>query len=54
MLDAILAAARAKFPGKDWAAVEGHLRKAWNAVAHDAPWEAVRGEARRTWEAARK
>ncbi len=52
MLQAILLAARIKFPGREWSAVENHLRKAWNAVAHEEPWEAVRGEVKRAWEAA--
>ena len=53
MLGAILHAARDKFAGHDWAAVEEHIRKAWNALAHDQPWEVVRGAARRVWESAR-
>ena len=50
MLEAILRAAREKFPGQDWSMVEGHVRKAWNAMAHDAPWEDVREPASRTWQ----
>ena len=53
MLEAILHAARDKFPGQEWTFVEGHIRKAWNALAHDQPWEVVRGAARRVWESAR-
>ena len=53
MLEAILQAARDKFPGQEWTFVEGHIRKAWNALAHDQPWEVVRGAARRVWESAR-
>lgn len=52
MLGEILKAARARFPTYDWASVEEHIHKAWNAVAHDAPWEAVRNHARRVWERA--
>ena len=48
---AILHAARAKFPGHDWASVEDHIRKAWNAMAHEAPWEEVSDPARQAWEA---
>ena len=50
MLEAILRAAREKFAGQDWSMVEGHVRKAWNAMAHDAPWEDVREPASRTWQ----
>lgn len=50
MLDAILRTARARFPDCDWTVVEEHIRKAWNAVAHDAPWEVVREPARLAWE----
>ena len=52
MLEAILHAAREKFPGNDWLAVEEHIRRAWNAMAHDADWEEVRGPARQRWEQA--
>jgi len=54
MLEAILHAARDKFPGHDWASVEDHIRKAWNAMAHEAPWEEVSDPARQAWEAALK
>lgn len=54
MLTAILHAARDKFPDNDWNAVEGHIRKAWNALAHDAPWDEISGPARRVWEASRR
>ncbi|WP_140909009.1 hypothetical protein [Cognatiluteimonas lumbrici] len=54
MLEAILDAAREKFPGNEWPEVEVHLHKAWNAVAHDTPWEVVRAGARRAWEEARE
>lgn len=50
MLEAILHAAQAKFAGDEWTVVEVHVRKAWNAVAHDLPWQAVRSDARRAWE----
>jgi hypothetical protein len=52
ILEAILQAARARFPRHDWAAVEEHIRRAWNAVSHEAPWEDVRDPARRAWERA--
>ena len=50
MLAAILQAARAKFPRHDWAAVEEHIHRAWNAVSHEATWEEVSDHARRAWE----
>lgn len=53
MMEAILCAARDKFAGHEWTLVEEHIRKAWNAVAHDAPWEEVSAPARRAWEHAR-
>ena len=52
MLEAILQAARDKFPGHDWTSVQEHIRKAWNAMAHDDPWEEVSEPARRVWESA--
>lgn len=54
LLLGIIAAAREKFPGQDWTAVENHIRRAWNAVSHDAgsSWADVRGHVRREWEAA--
>ena len=52
MLEAILHAARAKFAGHDWPSVEEHIRKAWNAMAHEAPWEDDSDSARQVWEAA--
>lgn len=54
LLMAILQAARDRFPGHDWSSVEDHIRKAWNAIAHDAPWEEVSEPARRAWEASRR
>lgn len=50
MLRSILEAAAGMFPGRDWAGVEEHVRRAWNSVAHDHPWEQVRDDARREWE----
>ena len=50
MLASILAAACVMFPGRDWAEVEEHVRRAWNSVAHDHGWEQVRDAARREWE----
>jgi hypothetical protein len=50
MLRSILEAASGMFPGQDWASVEGHVRRAWNSVAHDHAWEQVREGARREWE----
>ncbi len=54
MLEAILHAARDRFAGQEWALVEEHIRKAWNAMAHDAPWDAVRDPARQAWEDTRR
>ena len=54
MLTAILQAARDRFPGHDWPSVEDHIRKAWNAFAHDAPWEEVSEPARRAWEGSQR
>ena len=54
MLTAILQAARDRFPGHDWPSVEDHIRKAWNAIAHDAPWEEVSEPARRAWEGSQR
>lgn len=54
MMEAILHAARDRFPGQDWACVEEHIRKAWNAMAHDAPWEEVKGPAQQAWDDARR
>jgi hypothetical protein len=50
MLASILEAACVMFPGRDWAEVEEHVRRAWNSVAHDHGWEQVRDAARRQWE----
>jgi hypothetical protein len=50
MLASILEAACVMFPGRDWAEVEEHVRRAWNSVAHDHGWEQVRDAARREWE----
>jgi hypothetical protein len=50
MLHSILEAAALMFPGQDWTAVEDHVRRAWNCVAHDHAWEQVRESARREWE----
>lgn len=50
MLRSILDAAAGMFPGSDWVAVEEHVRRAWNSVAHDHAWEQVREGARREWE----
>ena len=50
MLQSILDAAAGMFPGSDWVAVEEHVRRAWNSVAHDHAWEQVREGARREWE----
>jgi len=54
MMGAILLAARDRFPGQEWRTVEEHIRKAWNAVAHEASWEEVSDPARRAWESARR
>ena len=53
MLAAIIQVARSKFPDHDWAAVENHLRRAWNDVSHDAAesWQQIRARARREWDA---
>jgi hypothetical protein len=53
LLHAIIHAARTMFPGKDWAAVENHVRRAWNDVSHDAAasWQELRARARREWDA---
>lgn len=52
LLGAIIQAARNMFPGRDWAAVEHHVRRAWNDVSHDAAasWQAIRARARREWD----
>jgi outer membrane receptor for ferric coprogen and ferric-rhodotorulic acid len=53
MLSAIIQVARSKFPGHDWAAVENHLRRAWNDVSHDAAesWQHIRARVRQEWDA---
>ena len=50
MLHSIIDAATIMFPGRGWAEIEEHVRRAWNSVAHDHRWEQVRDGARREWE----
>lgn len=49
MLRSIIEAATVMFPGRDWAEIEEHVRRAWNSVAHDHDWEQVRDAAHREW-----
>lgn len=49
MLHSIIDAASIMFPGRGWADVEEHVRRAWHSVAHDHDWDQVRDAARCEW-----